>query len=358
LKFLVLYTRLSGYMIACLQVFKSAGGHEILTVARAPHADAPFDKALVVGIGNVYSRDDFNAQSLIDLATGFRPDAVLVSGWADADYVKVCRKLKKSGVPIIAGCDTQWTGSLRQRIAASVAPWYVKKFIDVMWVTGDRQHKLAGHLGYSGEQCWDGFYACDREKFVTKEVSGGADIQPPNFLFVGRYIPQKGLDTLATAYVKYCAQVSDPWSLVCAGAGPLESTLQKAGAQLKGFVQPDLLPGLMHQCACFVLPSVFEPWGVVVQEAAASGLPLILSAACGAGDHLLKHGQNGFVFPAGDADQLCKAMLRVHNLSAHQRQQFGRISMQLSEQYTPRLWADKLQSGIARLVSAGTVELR
>src|SRR5690606_27599003 len=144
----------------------------------------------------------------------------------------------------------------------------------------------------------------------------------PYFLYVGRYVPEKGLDTLADAYRVYRQQVSNPWKLVCAGAGPLKETLLAAGAEDRGFVQPGDLPALMHEASAFVLPSRFEPWGVVAHEAASSGLPLILSNACGAGVHLLRDLHNGFVFPAGDANSLAKAMVQLHELSPERHKDY------------------------------------
>jgi len=132
-------------------------------------------------------------------------------------------------VPIVAGCDTQWTGSVRQNVAALTAPFYVQTFIDVLSVTCDRQQRLTNALGYRGRRCWDGFYACDVDAFAT----GGVDRTgaPPTCLFAGRYVPNKGIDTLIAAYAAYRAQVSDAWQLVCAGAGSLCDRVVACGAQ-------------------------------------------------------------------------------------------------------------------------------
>jgi glycosyltransferase involved in cell wall biosynthesis len=98
-----------------------------------------------------------------------------------------------------------------------------------------------------------------------------------------------------------------------------------------------------------LLPSRFEPWGVVVQEAAACGLPLICSDACGAGEHLLRDGLNGVVFPAGDAEALADGMLRMSGLDQSVRWEFGARSHELSRQYTPERWVATLMRGMARM---------
>lgn len=349
MKLLVLYTRLSGYTAACLRAFRDRSNAELLIYAWPNQKNSPFDDVTFSDIGDVYSREKGSVSDIESMTKDFMPDAVLVSGWADKGYVEICRKLKSHGIPIISGCDSQWTGSLRQRMAGMFAPWYVQKFIDVLWVSGERQRQLAEKLGYSGERCWDGYYACDWDAFAyPKDVKGVAHTTP-KLLYVGRYAPEKGLETLAAAYQMYCKEVTDPWPLICAGAGPLRDLLLEAGAEDRGFVQPAKLPALMREADAFVLPSQFEPWGVVAQEAAASHLPLILSSACGAGVHLLRPYFNGFSFEAESVSSLVRALMSMHTLGPVQREAYAQASFQLSKQYTPQRWAEILLRGLETL---------
>src|SRR5690606_34557147 len=211
---------------------------------------------------------------------------------------------------------------------------------------------LARTLGFNGDRLWDGYYACDWDAFASAGQGSARAAAPFEraFLFAGRYVPVKGLDTLLAAYRMYRGRVSDPWRLRCAGTGPLQSELAGEGVEDLGFIQPDALPAVMAEASAFVLPSRFEPWGVVAHEAAASGLPLILSDACGAGVHLLRHLYNGYSFPTGDAASLARAMVAMHELSDDRRQAFRQASFELSKQYTPQRWAETLALGIERLV--------
>lgn len=347
MKILLLHTCLSAYLSACLQEFKQQANVETLIYAWPNQLEAPFESSLFDGLGQILNRFHYKDQQILDQVLRFQPNAVLVSGWRDKGYVKICRHLKAKCIPVIAGCDTQWQGTLRQHLASWLAPAYVQKFIDVLWVTGERQRYLAQALGYSGNHCWDGYYACNWPAFAR--TSSSETTESPFFLYVGRYAPEKGLDTLATAYKAYTSRVSNPWRLVCAGAGPLRETLLAAGAEDRGFVQPQDLPALMRNASAFVLPSYFEPWGVVVQEAAASSLPLILSDACGSAAHLLRPYFNGFIFPAGSTSGLTKALRELHRLEPERRLAFGRASYDLSKQYTPERWAETLYKGISSL---------
>lgn len=343
----LLHTRLSGYIAACLRQLKERANAEILIYAWPNQPNAPFDVAQFAALGVIRNRRDYSEAQIKDGLDEFQPDVILTSGWADKGYVRVCRAMRQRRIPVIAGCDTQWTGSVRQHAAAMTAPLHVGRAIDVLWVTGERQAVFGKALGFHGERLWDGYYACDWEKFAAPAHAG--EQGSPHFLYVGRYAPEKGLDTLAKAYALYREQVDVPWKLVCAGAGPLQEMLMRAGAEDLGFVQPDALAGLMREAAAFILPSRFEPWGVVAHEAAAAGLPLILSDACGAGVHLLKDLHNGYGFPVDDAAALAERMVRMTRLDEGSRNNFGEASFQLSKQYTPKRWAETLMAGVDKM---------
>jgi len=355
MRIVVLHTRLSGYIASCLHALKMETGCEFLIFVWPNHPDAPFDASQFEDLGRIRNRHDFSENAIEETISEFAPDAILASGWVDKGYVKICRYFRKSGVPVIAGCDTQWTGSMRQNLASMTAMLHVKRTIDILWVTGERQATLARALGYSGSSLWDGYYACDWSKFSSDEAqksNARAVKTNPYFLFVGRYVPEKGIDTLAEAYRLYCDHVEAPWPLICAGAGPLRKILCDAGAVDRGFVQPGDLPNLMKNAAAFILPSRFEPWGVVVQEAAASGLPLILSDQVGAGVHLLRPRFNGYSFPAESAAALAANMSEMHLLELEKRLEMARNSKELSRQYTPERWAATFVSGLIGLQRA------
>lgn len=333
----VLFSRLSGYMSACLKRLQEDHGARLLVIRWPPAAEAPFDARQFEWIDEQYDRSTLSVQEMRTIVERFDPTAVFMSGWFDSGYLEVARALRKRGVPVIAGTDAQWKGSLRQQAARWVAPWYLHRAIDVLWVAGERQRQLAARLGYRGERCWTGVYACDWHRFA--QVPNG-EIKRSGFLFVGRYVPAKGLDVLVEAYKQYRAQVADPWPLHCAGSGDQQKLLQGVdGIVDRGFIQPDALPGLMAEAAAFVLPSRKEPWGVVVQEAAAAGLPIICSDVSGAAVHLVQDHFNGYLFESGNAAHLARCMVRISRASDEAWKMMSCHSRTLSRQYTPQRWA-------------------
>ena len=160
------------------------------------------------------------------------------------------------------------------------------------------------------------------------------------FVYVGRLSTEKRIDVLASAYQDYRAQCDDPWDLVVIGQGALSSTLEgQPGIDLTGFAQPSELPSLLAGTACLVLPSVFEPWGVVVHEAVAAGLGVICTTAVGAADVFVENGVNGQIVEPGDPWSLAAAMSWFHALGAPKLEAASQASRRLSRALSPSIWA-------------------
>jgi glycosyltransferase involved in cell wall biosynthesis len=125
-------------------------------------------------------------------------------------------------------------------------------------------------------------------------------------LSVGRAVPEKVFDVVAAA----CREAGVELQLVTGGLGEDELAQR--------YVESDI----------FALLSWHEPWGVVVNEAAASALPLVLSDRVGASRDLLRDGENGFVVPAGDVGAAASALRRLAG-DAELRRAMGARSREL-----------------------------
>jgi glycosyltransferase involved in cell wall biosynthesis len=156
------------------------------------------------------------------------------------------------------------------------------------------------------------------------------------FLYVGRLAPEKGVDVLMSAFA------GTDGELVIAGAGPEEERLRglaPARTRFLGNVERDALPAWYAAADVLVLPSLSEPWGMPLNEAAAAGLPLVATYAVGATRELIEDGGNGFVVPAGDVDALRAALARISTDAAF-REAAGARSRRISAAMTPAHWAD------------------
>jgi glycosyltransferase involved in cell wall biosynthesis len=149
-------------------------------------------------------------------------------------------------------------------------------------------------------------------------------------IFVGRFVEVKGVEIILEAMADLAPDKQPQLLLV--GDGPLkphyENIIQRHNlpVRLVGFQQKDQLPGLYAAADFFILPSLSEPWGVVVNEAMACGLPLLLSDQVGAAYDLLEERRNGFMIPAGDVAAWRKALVVMMELTDAELQRMGDAS--------------------------------
>jgi glycosyltransferase involved in cell wall biosynthesis len=129
-----------------------------------------------------------------------------------------------------------------------------------------------------------------------------------------RLVPAKGLHLMISAY-RQLDLAAKGWVWVVAGTGPLEAELRQQAGELDNNgiylvgVQPhDVVKGLAGQAEAFVLPSVYEPHGIVVSEAMGAGTPVIASDAAGAAIDLVEPGITGWLFRNGDAADLARVL--------------------------------------------------
>jgi glycosyltransferase involved in cell wall biosynthesis len=145
----------------------------------------------------------------------------------------------------------------------------------------------------------------------------------PRYLFVGRFIERKGIDVLLAAFRRV-----DRGELWLAGDGPLRSYLEgeakrDSRIRLLGYANEESLPDLYRQADILVVPSLFEPWGLVVHEGLAHGLPVIATDQVAAVDDLIASGVNGYVVPAGSHEALAEAMASVATWGRSQWREAG-----------------------------------
>jgi glycosyltransferase involved in cell wall biosynthesis len=351
----ILWTLLSGYINSCLKELASRPGVEIFVAHRATSHLAPFDSAQFRWIDHQLlwrSREDLAA--LDESLQCFSPDVVVGAGWFIPQYRRVMKTLAGKAVRIMT-MDTCWRGTLKQRLGAASSALYIRPLADAVWVPGERQAVFARKLGFRPANILRGLYSCDHPAFDRVYRERTEKSMDHNFLFVGRFVEAKGVETLVQAYQLYRSRSPVPWGLVCCGTGPMQALLEnKEGIRLEGFVQPQSLPPKLGSAACLIIPSIFEPWALVVHEAVSAGLLVLASDEVGASVHLVQDGYNGYICAASDAENLAALMLRVSSLEETRLNAMSEASNFLSKQFTPIRWADSILSYAAQARSQNT----
>jgi len=166
---------------------------------------------------------------------------------------------------------------------------------------------------------------------------------PHRFIYVGRYYDFKGITDLWDAFIAWQKEANTDWELWCLGNGDI-SPIQHPNIKHFGFVQPKDLESFIAQAGVFVMPSRFEPWGVVLHEFAAAGFPLICSDKVGAVEAFLSDNKNGYIYPAGNISALKNALGKMAMLSDEKLREMGKISKQLAAKITPALWAETVMN--------------
>lgn len=337
---LFLYTELADYFLKCCdELSKTANVH----IVRWPvNKEAPFRFSYSEKI-KVYNKNDYSFEQLQALVSGLAPDMIVCSGWVDKEYLKLTQPYFKK-IPTVLTLDTHWTGTAKQYLATLLSRFFLLPVFSNAWVPGGIQKTYAQKLGFKTGNIAMGFYCCDLQKFNaihTQNAAKKALSFPKRLLYVGRYYDFKGIGDLWEAFIQLQNEAPNEWELWCLGTGT-KAPAEHPKIKHFGFVQPADLEPILEQSGAFVLPSRFEPWGVVVQEYAAAGFPLLLSQAVGAKEAFLEEGKNGFSFPAGDVQALKNQLKKMINLSAKDLILMSEKSHALAQKISPSKWAETL----------------
>jgi glycosyltransferase involved in cell wall biosynthesis len=291
-------------------------------------------------------RADFAA-----IAAAFAPDIIVLNGYADATIRAEAARV--SGAVLCFWSESTEYDHTRNRIREIGKRMLVRQF-DGALVAGEDHRDYITKLGMHPANiavvggCVDNDYFSAASDAIRR---GPGDY----FLYVGRFIPKKNLPTLLAAYELYRERTDRPWNLVLVGSGPQEPELARfvatkrlEGVVLAGLQQIEALPSFYANAGCFVLPSSIEPWGLVVNEAMASGLPVILSSKCGCRKDLLREGVNGFSFSPDNPEQLAERLSTIAS-GKIDLQSFGRNSREIVRTVSLDRFASRTVSLMRRL---------
>jgi len=198
------------------------------------------------------------------------------------------------------------------------------------------------------------FFSREAEIARKNAIRLRAELRLPEryFLFTGRLVREKGIFELLAAYAKLDQALRGSIGLVFVGDGPCREELEAEAASVSpgvirfvGFTQREHLPAFYALADMLVLPTHTDTWGMVVNEAMASGLPIVVSDVAGCAADLVTDGWNGKIIRSKDVSDLSLAMRKLAE-NPELLKSMRLNSTQRVANYSPQQWSE----GIAQMV--------
>lgn len=329
-----------------------------------------------------------------------QPDGVGINGWSVPEARAALAWCRRNGKRAVAFSETL-PGRTPRRFWKEWAKSRIVRRFGAALVGGTPHRAYVVKLGIPAERVFLGYDVVDNDYFRVKaeEVRAGAcvskshvpetraaspetganappvrgcrdenDALPPPpaplpsgtggmpyFYANTRLIARKNIDGLLVAYAGYRREVAEPWDLVVTGSGEEGPRLKALCSRLAldecvrwpGFVQYGELPGFYGAAGAFVHPARVEPWGLVVNEACASGLPVLVSRTVGASSELVEEGRNGFLFDPLDVEAIRSVLVKMTEMAPRERTEMGRRSWEIVSRWGPSRFAEALWAAMS-----------
>jgi glycosyltransferase involved in cell wall biosynthesis len=291
------------------------------------------------------------------------PRSVAVHGWADPAAHAALAWCLTTGTPAVLMSESQSCDAARNPWRENFKSLLLRGFSAAL--VGGRSHvDYLLQLGVDRRRIFTGYDAVDNAYFLqqasrvrAQEASWRRQLGLPRryFLASSRFVEKKNLFGLLRAYHHYRRQtLQEPWPLVLLGDGPLKAGLLEESRRmglrnsllLPGFRQYPELPAWYGLASAFVHASKVEPWGLVVNEALASGLPVLVSKACGCAADLVQEGINGYTFDPADSDTLAERLKEMAEGDCD-LQAMGRAAQETVQACGPEAFAAGLHQAVS-----------
>jgi 1,2-diacylglycerol 3-alpha-glucosyltransferase len=283
------------------------------------------------------------------------PQVLVIAGYAQPAMLAALLWARLHHIPAILLSETTETDFTRTVWREQIKQRIISQYQAAL-VGGQPQKRYLIKLGVPEKSIFYGYDIVGNDVFHPDRIQHlPSPHDRPYFLAINRFVTKKNLPVLINAYATYRQLAGDrAWDLVLCGDGQLRTQLEQqildlnltAHVHLPGFLQQDqLLPYFAH-AQCFIHTSTHEQWGLVVNEAMAAGLPVLVSDRCGCVEDLLLEGTNGFSFDPYKPEELTRLMLRMSS-SEIDRAAMGQAALQHIQQFSPSYFADGLMQAIA-----------
>jgi 1,2-diacylglycerol 3-alpha-glucosyltransferase len=262
--------------------------------------------------------------------------------------------------PAILLSESTENDSPRSRWREILKSWIIKKYKSAL-VGGQPQKRYLLKLGLPEKAIFLGYDVVGNETFHVNQIKHLPNpLKHPYFLAINRFIPKKNLAFLLSSYASYRQiQGDNAWNLVLCGNGQLRPEIEQQilelnlnnSVHLPGFLQQnELLPYFAHANS-FVHSSTHEQWGLVVNEAMAASLPVLVSNRCGCFEDLIIEGVNGFSFDPDNSQQLTDLMLKMSSKEID-LQKMSQAALEHIQNFSPEYFAQGLIQAIRYAIAS------
>jgi 1,2-diacylglycerol 3-alpha-glucosyltransferase len=324
------------------------------------------------GSSHELSPNEFQKR-LFSVLDDFNPESVVVPGWGYRGALLALWWGLSNQVPVICMSEsTPW-----DEVRNPIKEWIKRRIIGMFssaLVGGTPHRAYMQELGMPEDRIFLGYDAVDNGFFMEKSEELGARSlelekeKRPYFLASARFIEKKNLFRLLRAYALYrkeadrrgsSVQDQAVWNLLLLGDGLLRAQLEQLRsdlglndcAQMPGFKQYEELPSYYAQAGAFIHASTTEQWGLVVNEAMASGLPVLVSNRCGCATDLVREGENGWTFDPTDEEKMAELMMRISG-DETRRKEMGLRSREIIEEWGPDRFASEVSAAVEAVLAA------
>lgn len=281
--------------------------------------------------------------SVIAIAGYFQPSMLFTLAW--------CLWHRKSAILLSETTENDASRSWWRELLKS---WIVTKYQAAL-VGGNPHKRYMIKLGMPESGIFLGYDVVGNDCFHPDKIKHFSNpIKKPFFLAINRFISKKNLPFLISSYAVYSKIAgNNAWDLVLCGDGELSLQIKQQIAELElknsihlpGFLQEDeMLPYFAH-AGCFVHTSTQEQWGLVVNEAMAAGLPVLVSNRCGCFEDLVLEGINGFGFDPENQQELTQLMIKISS-DAVDLKAMSQASLKHIQNFSPNYFAQGLMQAV------------
>ena len=287
-----------------------------------------------------------------------RPDVIAICGYERAEMRAALGWANRNRKIAVLMSESKRDDAPRKAWKEAIKRRIVRRF-DAGLVGGAAHKAYLIELGIRPNCIFEGYDVVDNAAFAALADGWRKEPRPverPYFLTVNRFIERKNLARVIDAWAAYRADAArnfpdqTPWNLVLCGAGDQADALRERaqntgldGVHFTGFVQQDEVARWMAGASAFVHAALQEQWGLVVNEAMACGLPILLSKTCGCSPELLEQGRNGYAFNPTRTDALSERLTYLaHELSDERRAALGTASRDIIAQWPPSRFGEGL----------------